>query len=777
MNLNKFGRWSGIVAAVAMLAMVLQGCGGDDGGSGISQDMYDALQADYDAAVADRDAAMAGQMDAQAAQAAAEARRDAAVAAQAVAEAAAAAAMQAEMDAEAAAMAAMEAQDEAEDEAAAANLNVVAANAARDLAVAAQTAAEAAQMRAEAAQKVAEDAAMAAMEAQEMAEAAQATAEAAQMKAEADLKVAEAAETAAKAAQMTAEAAQMKAEADLKTAQDAQKMAEDDLATAQMERDEALAALETQVDAVAAQRARVDAASIQRSADDLVVKRVNAAGATVYVPTTSTNTVEMFQGNGMVPGDGPDGPALALGNDGVTDSPLPVGTIDPTGELRENRTGDIGDARTDAATTGVMTLTASRVGNTVSFMATADHDPEDTVAAETLISFDATAGADGMTSGMDTVDLAGETKHIYLMSDIDAPLTGSFAGNIPDGLRAPAPDAVDGEFRFPVVTNWVFTTADPAMNRPFTAAEKTAQDAETPDDPDNAVVNLSRHGSLTIELGDFAPSAGAPIQNIQAGGKLAGTFAGVAGDFRCGETGTDMCMLRENVDGDVIAVGMWQFVPASATRALADGDYLIYGAWLKKPDSAVGSGSSAAISAGSDLFDTIAAATDNGIEGLSGAATYTGTAAGFFAERHVDGNNAVSGTFTATAELTANFGVNTTDVGSISGTVDEFVRSDGTEVDWLVNLVSATNTVVDAGGFTAGNTSGNASGANWAGEWGVQYSGNNTIPGGTTRSPSLHPQAVVGTFGAQHGTPSLVATDESPDMGFAAVIGGFGARR
>ena len=51
MNLKRTGRKFGFVAAVAMLAMVLQGCGSDGDGSGISQDMYDALQADYDQAV------------------------------------------------------------------------------------------------------------------------------------------------------------------------------------------------------------------------------------------------------------------------------------------------------------------------------------------------------------------------------------------------------------------------------------------------------------------------------------------------------------------------------------------------------------------------------------------------------------------------------------------------------------------------------------------------------------------------------------------------------
>ena len=74
---------------------------------------------------------------------------------------------------------------------------------------------------------------------------------------------------------------------------------------------------------------------------------------------------------------------------------------------------------------------------------------------------------------------------------------------------------------------------------------------------------------------------------------------------------------------------------------------------------------------------------------LTGKAKYSGTAAGYFAERHVDGNAAESGTFTATAELTADFGVAAAGPGAggnISGMVDDFVRDDGQEVDWLVNL-------------------------------------------------------------------------------------------
>ena len=92
------------------------------------------------------------------------------------------------------------------------------------------------------------------------------------------------------------------------------------------------------------------------------------------------------------------------------------------------------------------------------------------------------------------------------------------------------------------------------------------------------------------------------------GGRLPGSYAGVAGHFRCdaaAETDSDACTFGRNADKEVIADGTWQFVPGATTITLADTDYLVFGAWLKRPDSAVGTGASAAISAGSDLFDAV----------------------------------------------------------------------------------------------------------------------------------------------------------------------------
>ena len=738
MNLNKFGRWSGIVAAVAMLAMVLQGCGGDDSGSGISQDMLDALQADYDQAVADRDAAMAGQataeaaataamaaqataMDAQtaaeAATAAAEARRDSAVAAEAVATAAAAAAETAKTEAEATAAAAVTAKEAADAAAAAANLDVVAANAAAALA-------ESTRMAAESARDAAETARMAAVAAQMMAEGERDAANTARDAAVAAEAAAVMAQTAAESARNAAVMAQTAAEGErdaANTARDAAITARDAAITARdaaiMERDDALAALSMETTAEAAQRARVDAAAIKSSADDYLVSRgvdVNEDGdfedpSDVPQVMNTTHTVAMYQGSDPVPGSLAATPATR-------------------------------------APAGVMTLTASRVGDTVTFRATADTNPAAAPDAAVLINFD-TDAEDGITSGMQAADLPGGlTKHIYLMTDIESSVLRAFGNNVPAGLGTVGFDAGTQQYRYPVFGD-----------------DGTAPSSDTNliTVPDNANVDITPPDA-------FTPSTAVPEPMVQDGATFYGSYAGVPGMYRCagGATG---CNFELNSEDELQMAGLWQFTTSGDPVAIPDGDYLVYGAWLKRPDSAVGSAVAAAISSGSDPF------TATNIADLTGTATYEGSAAGFFAERHVDSDGAVSGTFSATATLNADFAATGT-AGTLSGSITDFVRDDGATVDWLVNLGMVTlSNSTDAGGFVAGDTAGSASGANWNGEWGVQLVGDGS-------DDEQHPTGVVGTFGAQHGSTARL-TDEPgtgeavADQGFVGVIGGFGARK
>ena len=799
MNQSRYGLMAVLLFAALL---VLQGCGGDDNGSGISQDMYDALQADYDAAVTARDAAMAGQASAEAAataameaqemamtaqtaaeaaQAAAEARRDSAVAAEAVATAAAAAAETAKMEAEATAAAAVTAKEAADAAAAAANLDVVAANAARDLAMSTQMAAEAARDAALTAQMMAEAA-------QEMAETERDAAVMAQTAAETARDAAVMAQTAAETARDAAMTAQMTAETDRDAAMTAQMTAEDErdaaLAaqmTAEMERDAALAALATQTDADSAQRARVDAAAIQRAAGALNAG-IDYDGDGDFTDVYD-ETALGYDVNG-------DGDAL---DTNVSDR-LPTGSTTNTvtsshvvsGALRIGATyqgsGAIpGDRGATAGVNGtfdgneMLSLTATRAGNAVTFTAAADTDTTDAVSANVLINvMDATAGADGMTSHMAEVALpGGRTRNINLVSDIQAATTSLFSGNVPPGLGALVFDIPTQTSRYPINDN---VQTDGIT--PIATAAATDQ------------INAADNPSISFTPpAAFMPSATVPVQTVPRLASLDGSYAGVAGSYMCTAGAGQNCTLSLNGDGELLLDAVdntgtslasgtgWAFVPTADAITITDGDYYVYGAWLDRPDSAVGTSVAAAIAAGNDIYAVA------NITALTGAATYNGSAAGFFAERHVNSDAAVSGSFTADAALTANFST-ATNGGTISGSITNFVRDDDVATDWLVNLgpalignVPVGTAVATIAGYTTGRTTGTASGAAWTGNWGVQFLGDGPDAG----TVGLHPSGVVGTFGAQQGVATRL-TDEPgtgetiADQGFAAVVGGFGAR-
>ena len=476
-----------------------------------------------------------------------------------------------------------------------------------------------------------------------------------------------------------------------------------------------------------------------------------------------------------------------------------------------------------------MTLTAARVGSSVTFKATADTDVTDKVDGKVLLNFNATTDADGMTAGTTQVDLdGGLTRHVYLMSDIDAPLSRAFGKNVPDGLgdsdtaavvagRLSGNTALDAVVFDDDSQTYRYVVLVPAAGGTYGPPAQAGFDSDTNVDGTQVVsINVDDHAGIDLTLpAALTPSTAAPTATVQDGASVDGSYAGVPGMYRCEDT----CRFTRDTDtNELLMQGVWQFVPAGDPVAIADADYLIYGAWLKKPDSTVGTGYSAGLGTGSDLFDAVTTgdgnATQNGITALTGTATYKGHAAGYFAERHVNSNAASSGTFTATAELTANFDGGSdvenqaarpnadqnsnpaNNPGAISGMINNFVRDDGGAAEWVVELrtidlgareptpstTDDANTVrlvhssaIEApGGFAAGSTSGTASGAPWAGEWGVQFSGNGVNAG-------QHPSSVSGTFGAQTGSPVLLVTDVAAgavaDSGFVGVIGGFGARK
>ena len=240
------------------------------------------------------------------------------------------------------------------------------------------------------------------------------------------------------------------------------------------------------------------------------------------------------------------------------------------------------------------------------------------------------------------------------------------------------------------------------------------------------------------------------------GEQVKGTYFGANGTFTC----TSMCIIRRAEIGsedftvpDLTpapaavedqpppvnplgrgATGIWTFMPdPGAAVILPDQDWLAFGFWLTAPDATIdGVHRVGVFSDGMDEYPFAAAGVS-----LTGSATYTGSAAGYY----VDGND--DGLFTADANLAADFGE--TDTGTVSGRIDNFKNSmgayissdtrgtpndpaEGGEGDWVVRLsatgISPEGGFVDAAdGTTNRMISGSADGVLWTGEWNAKFYG------------------------------------------------------
>jgi hypothetical protein len=255
-----------------------------------------------------------------------------------------------------------------------------------------------------------------------------------------------------------------------------------------------------------------------------------------------------------------------------------------------------------------------------------------------------------------------------------------------------------------------------------------------------------------------------------------GTFGGVGGKFYCQRGDAMDCQITRTVVGTTsyytVADGdVWWFLP-DAGSMVPNMDYMIFGAWLSESAVSAGHRTAGAFADGGEPFTTA------NINGLEGEATYKGPAAGYYAERTAQEAVATSGSFTATAELTADFGAGG-DAGTLMGEIKDFyVGSD--MKDWQVELqmgeIGADSANAD-NGFTRGTTAGAAGSRRWVGTWGAQFFGD-----GATATD--HPTGVAGAFSAATGDPHPLVSPSvttNPlgvpysDPGFVGVVGGFGA--
>ena len=209
-----------------------------------------------------------------------------------------------------------------------------------------------------------------------------------------------------------------------------------------------------------------------------------------------------------------------------------------------------------------------------------------------------------------------------------------------------------------------------------------------------------------------------------------------------------------------------------------DNDYLVFGWWENKPLLVTAAHGLNTFFYGKDSYNAYVGTTGSGTDNLTaatGTAEYTGPAAGKYVERTPGSDAHMSGSFTASAKLTAKFGTATA-AGSISGAVTGFKDGAGNDLaNWQVSLeqislTAATNTVDSVSTFAGGTASGMATGGlSLSGGWNGEFFGNTSF--GTTR-----PTSVGGQFNAHGGTVTLPTGDAArTDSGFVGLAGGFGA--
>ena len=159
-----------------------------------------------------------------------------------------------------------------------------------------------------------------------------------------------------------------------------------------------------------------------------------------------------------------------------------------------------------------------------------------------------------------------------------------------------------------------------------------------------------------------------------------------------------------------------------------DADYLALGLWAWIPDDNANDPQFGVFADGSAVFD------QNTLQGLTGAATYAGTATGAYADDDAD----TVEMFSAEASFTAAFGRNTED-GTIYGTISKFSLDD--YKDAILKLGSSTSLAsigaANGGFFVADTSSMTVGSTDFTGDWGGQFYG-----GGN------RPSAFIGTFGA-----------------------------
>ncbi len=234
--------------------------------------------------------------------------------------------------------------------------------------------------------------------------------------------------------------------------------------------------------------------------------------------------------------------------------------------------------------------------------------------------------------------------------------------------------------------------------------------------------------------------------------EVSGTLQGASGRFRCGGNADATCTVQNR--GDTFNFGgTWVFIPSSGTTKVLvpDAQYMWFGWWARHTPGGDPTWAFQAKHGGE--------VTSDNIEVITGTATYRGTAAGRYAVYQPVGGPSSTGSFTASASLTANF-----DTDSLSGSITGFSN----DPDWTVALKPGDINNSNGSAGNDGTDTNDPGGVTWtingapldSGSWEAQFYSN--LP--ADEDTGVMPYGIAGTFQADYGT-------------VARMIGAFGAHR
>ncbi len=228
--------------------------------------------------------------------------------------------------------------------------------------------------------------------------------------------------------------------------------------------------------------------------------------------------------------------------------------------------------------------------------------------------------------------------------------------------------------------------------------------------------------------------------------RVAGSYDGASGHFECITSCTVERLGNRYLVG---SGGTWTFYARDTAKVSRDDQSWMYFGWWRREQKSDGALSFANFSGGVNSATT-STDTNNDFDDLTGSVTYRGPAVGQYAIYQPAGSDSGAGSFTARAELTANFGTN-----MLSGAVTNFSNAS----DWTLTLNEASMAggnveAADNGTVTweIGDVTSQTTGA-----WIAEFFSESPYAGQT-------PDGVAGTFNAQF-----------DDVG--RLMGAFGAKK